>query len=295
MLATGIPPHLILSNELIDVAKQTEQLKAELIKQCAQLPNQLTTTMLAKFTIHGALPVTADDLRDMMGQLSAQLRSEFQQLASTAAARPLTDPSSSSSSSPLIDSDDADPRFTTWTWKGRLHPVPENWLFPSTDVKATWNLWHFGHVGDRIRPLRCLKKHDLNGTSVQTTLWSKTRGVMEEIALVMVEMDMAHTTAEVRRWQPGESAAAFDEAIVRLFEKLKEGATKTKGRWMEMLIPTLYNHTAPLRKARKRRREQEHGGDGDEGAAQQSAEEEAVAEAETEVEAVREVPEMRMG
>ena len=266
MLATGISPHLILSNELTDVAKQTEQLKTALLEQCARLPEQLTTTMLQRFAINGAIPLTADDMRTMMSQFTAQLRSEFQQLASNAAA-PLT----ASFSRTLTDFDDADsdPRFTTWLWKGRLHPVPEGWKFPSTDVKATWNLWHFGHLGDRIRPLRYLRKHDLNGTTVQIALWSKTSGVMQEIAHVMVELDMAHTTAEVRTWQPEESAVAFDEAIVRLIEKLKAGATRTKGRWMEMQIPTLYNHTAPLRRERKRKRKRPQ--DGDEGDAQQSA------------------------
>ena len=251
MQATGIPSHLILSNELSNVAQQTEQLKSALLEQCAQLPEQLTTTMLQRFSVQGAIPLTVDDMRAMMSQFTAQLRSEFQQLASSQAA--------TATASLLSDSIDvsSDPRFKTWTWKGRVHPVPEGWKFPATDVKATWNLWHFGHVGDSIRPLRYLKKWDLDGSAVQSSLWSKTSGVMEEIAQVMVEEDMAMTVDEVRRWTQDTSTAAFDGAIVKLIEKLKAGVTRSQGRWMEMQIPTLYNYTQPLRRERKRKREEE--------------------------------------
>ena len=253
MQATGIPPHLILSTGLIDIAKQTEQLEAAILEQCAQLPEHLTATLMQRFSINGAVPLTADDMRVMMSQFTAQLRAEFQQLAS-ASTPPAASSTLASAASLLMD---ADPRFSMWTWKGRLHPVPEGWKFPSTDVKATWNLWHYGHLGDRIRPLRHLRKHDLDGTSVQVALWSKASGVMEEVASVMVEMDMAHSTADVHRWSAEESSVAFDSAIVQLFERLKAGRTRTKGRWMEMLIPTLYNHTQPLRQERKRKRQAE--------------------------------------
>ena len=72
---------------------------------------------------------------------------------------------------------------------------------------------------------------------------------------MMVDMDMAHSTVDVHRWSAEESSVAFDSAIVQLFERLKAGRTRTKGRWMEML--TLYNHTQPLRQERKRKRQAE--------------------------------------
>ena len=73
-------------------------------------------------------------------------------------------------------------------------------MFPATDVTATWNLWHFGYVSDRIKPLRHQKKWDLDGTAKQTALWSKSCAVMSEIVRVMVEDDMAMTVDDVRRW-----------------------------------------------------------------------------------------------
>jgi hypothetical protein len=90
--------------------------------------------------------------------------------------------------------------------------VPENWLFPSTDMKATWNLWHFGHVGDHIRPLRYLKKAGLKNKA-QVTLWSKPRGVMREIEEVMVELGVVQSIKGVEALSAKDSAEAFDQAI----------------------------------------------------------------------------------
>jgi hypothetical protein len=117
MMATGIPPHLVMSNGLTDVVKQTQLLKEEMR---AELREVHAVEMLA-----------------------------------SAPTAPI-DPS-------------VDPRFQLWSWGGRLHMVPQGWVYPSTNIKDTWNLWHFGHLADKIRPLRCLKKFDLVGTA-QITL-----------------------------------------------------------------------------------------------------------------------------
>ena len=250
MTATGIPPHLILSNEFIDVAKQTQQLKLSLLEKCEQLPDVLTTTMLQRFSVNGAIPVTLDDMKTMIGQVVAQMRAEMNS-ASTAVTAALSSSSPTSSSSSDVSDD---PRFRVWMWKGRMHPVPQGWQFPSTDVKATWNLWHFGHVHDQIRPLRHLVTADLDGTAKQRTLWSKAHGVMTALAQTMVDMEMAHTVDDVTRWSAAESSVAFDSAIVQLVEKLKVGATKKRGRWMEMAVTTLYKYTSKEQQAAKRRR-----------------------------------------
>jgi hypothetical protein len=168
---------------------------------------------------------------------------------------PTTTIISSSSLNHLTDFD-ADPRFQLWTWGGRMRMVPEGWKLPSTDVKATWNLWHYGHIQDRIRPLRHLKKADLQG-STQITLWSKTNGVMAAIAATMVEMKKVETVEGVTKLSATESAAAFDDAIVELMESVRVGSTKGTVRWMEMSISTLYNHLKVVRQQRKRKRDEQ--------------------------------------
>lgn len=244
MVATGIPPHLVMSNGLTDVVKHTQALKEELLSRCAQLPKELTDTLLDKFTIHGAIPVTAADLTGMLNTIMAQMRAELREVR---ASQP-SDPLPSTHTHP-----NADPRFKLWSWRGKLHMVPEGWVFPSTNVKDTWQLWHFGHLADQIRPLRYLKKVDLSGGG-QIALWSKTHGVMTAIAGVMVEMKLVEACEDVMRLDREQSSTLFDQAIVQLMERVKAGSTRERGRWMEMSVPTLYAH---ILKVRKRKREEE--------------------------------------
>lgn len=135
--------------------------------------------------------------------------------------------------------------------------VPEGWRFPSTDVKSTWNLWHFGHVHDRVRPLRYLKKVDLTGAS-QCTLWSKCRGVMKAVAAEMVEMKLVQSGEEVKKMSAVDSSVAFDRVIAHLVEKAKAGSTRGSRRWTEMSISTLYDR---LRSVREKKRKRQHEGD----------------------------------
>jgi len=248
MIATGIPPHLVLSNELVDVAKQTEALKDALLAKCSQMPADLTTVMLSRFSINGAIPVTLDDIKSLLNNAVNQMRAELRDAIPTAT-------TTSSSPNSLTDPA-ADPRFQLWQWGGALHMVPEGWKLPVADVKATWHLWQYGHVEAKIRPLRYLKKADLQGGG-QISRWSKTNGVMAAVAQVMVEMKTVETVTEVRRLSAEESSAAFDTAIVQLMERVREGSTRTRGRWMEMSIGTLYNHLKGERGQRKRKRDEQ--------------------------------------
>ena len=250
MQATGIPPHLVMSNELTDVARQTEITREALLNKCKELPAELASVMLSRFSINGAIPVTIDDIKVLLNSAVNQMRSEWRDALPTTAA------AVSSSSNQLTDVD-ADPRFQLWLWKGRMHMVPETWKFPKTDVKAVWNLWHYGHIEEKIRPLRHLKKADLQG-SAQITLWSKANGVMGVIAATMVEMKAVETVEAVTKLSASESASAYDAAIVQLMEKVKPGVTRGSSRWTEISIGTLYNHLKVMRGQRKRKRDEQH-------------------------------------
>ena len=54
-----------------------------------------------------------------------------------------------------------------------------------------------------------------------------------------------------------DSSAAFDRPIVAFMEQVREGSTRARGRWMEMSIPTLYDHVNSMKKKRKRQEEQQ--------------------------------------
>lgn len=44
--------------------------------------------------------------------------------------------------------------FRTWMWGGKIRIVPEDFIFPSTDVKTVWRLWYYGNADLSIHPYR---------------------------------------------------------------------------------------------------------------------------------------------
>ena len=145
-----------MTNELNDVIKQKALLRDALLARYgelrSELPTEMVNVLLSRFTVNGAIPVTLDDIKALMSQAVSQMRTELRDA--------LPDPGRPSASASAPHEACDDPRFQWWTWGGSWHMVPEGWRFPSTDAKTTWNLWHFGHVADRIQPLRKLRAAD---------------------------------------------------------------------------------------------------------------------------------------
>ena len=119
--ATGIPTHLIMANEVTAVVNHIRQLKDALMQRCEGLPTEVTDVLLSKFSINGAIPLTADNMKEMLEAVVAQMRREIRDAH---AADPPALPS--------LISAPADARFHMWMWGARLHMVPEGWLLPSS-------------------------------------------------------------------------------------------------------------------------------------------------------------------
>ena len=198
MVATGIPPHLAMSNELTAVVKQSEALKGELLSKCAALPTDITNVLLSEFQINGAIPLTAEDLKSALAGAVLQLRADLREA--------LPDPARAAAALQNADGDDA--RFRLWPWGGQLHMVPEGWRLASTDVMSTWRLWYFGNAAEQIQPLRRLKKMDLVDAA-QITQWTKTNGVMKAITAQMVSLALVDSPEAVGRLSEADATAAF--------------------------------------------------------------------------------------
>ena len=124
--ATGIPSHLIVANELTVVVQKTEQLQEAVLSRCDGLPARLTDVMMNKFSIHGAIPVTMEDMKGMISEVITQVRSEIRELQVGGA------PAAAAPAQPSLIPSSADSRFQVWMWGGRMHMVPQGWKLPST-------------------------------------------------------------------------------------------------------------------------------------------------------------------
>jgi hypothetical protein len=261
MIATGIPPHLAMTNELTAVVRQTEALKTVLLSKCDELPTQLVDKLLSKFTINGAIPVTMDDFKTLLTAAVNEMRAEVRDAL----------PDRVRASAPQAHADaSGDSRFQLWMWGGKLRPVPEGWQLPSTDAMATWRLWYFGNVSERIRPLRHLHKSDL--VSKDVSRWSKTHTVMEEITRTMVDLKVVTREDDVGQLSEEAASAAFTQSIAALMERVRPGATRKRGRWTQMAPGTLYKY---VNETNKRRRLEAPAAEGQQAAAAAAAEDDA--------------------
>ena len=246
-MATGLPPHLTMSNELIAVAKQTEDVKERLLSLYATLPSEVASILLNRCTIQGVIPVTLDEIKALLAQAVSQMNANMREALPDAARAPAP--------AAAVDSASDGDGYRRWLWGGRFHPVPEGFRLTSTDVMSTWRLWHFGIPAEHVGPLRRLKKFDVVGPGQQTQ-WTKTNGVMHAITEQLVSVGVVESAEGIGRLSEDEATTAFTRAFAALMEQLKVGATRRRGRWMESSIATLYDRVLAWRTAQKRSREQ---------------------------------------
>lgn len=130
MTATGIPPHLILANRMVGMQKDMELLREEIIIELDGLPNALKACMLENFQINGVIPITRQDMQEMMKSSIEDLKISFDN-----ALKALQQPNGGlnavsreivANSSAIVERR----QYTTWLWNGRFHPVPQNFEFP---------------------------------------------------------------------------------------------------------------------------------------------------------------------
>ena len=249
MIATGIPPHLALANELLGVAKNVLECKAEIRSQCEMLPQLLTNTMLNKFTINGATPVTMDDMNKMMNtvveQITAKLSSSVQ--SSVSAGSTAADIESKNNSNP----------FAVWMWAAegksdmKLHMVPKGWKMPTMNIKDIWNMWWHGHYQDRIQPYRYLKMQDLINNA-QVTQLSKTRRVMSAIEEIARNNQYIEAEKPIHDLIGEERSNLYDAAFADLMELLYPGKPKEEHKRLgDQSISTVNNLLGQLGKRKR--------------------------------------------
>jgi hypothetical protein len=262
LTATGIPPHLAMSNELTAVMRETEAMKVQLLSQYASLPSDVVTTLMNKFVIQGAIPVTVDDIKALLTQAVSEMNTHMRNA--------LPDSARASAPAAAADTSNDEEGYRRWVWgrpKRSFHPVPEGWRLVSTDVMSTWRLWHFGIPADQIGPLRRLHAADLVDKAQKTQL-SKTKGVMDAITAQLISMGVVESELGIGRLSQDEATTAFTQAIVAVMEQMKPRSTQKRGRWNELRLPTLYGHVKTQEEkerqkdeAEKRRREQAEASD----------------------------------
>jgi hypothetical protein len=107
MIATGIPPHIILANGLVEVREES--------------------LLINRFQVNGVLPVTKKDVEEMVISMRDSVIQIFREGMQNLANNNI---SSSPNISPVNSAEISDAEYATFIWCGRYHPVPDNFSFP---------------------------------------------------------------------------------------------------------------------------------------------------------------------
>lgn len=129
MSATGVPPHLVLANRIVDMQKGMDLIREEVITKLDGLPEALKQSMLQNFNINGTVPITHLQVVEMMEKLQSSIQTTIQsallqnQISNSAAVVP------TNTSRTRLETETPS-SYITFTWNSRIHPVPENFRFP---------------------------------------------------------------------------------------------------------------------------------------------------------------------
>jgi len=214
MSPSGIPPHLTLSNELKCVTEKLNELKKEIISSCSELPRSVTNNILSKVAINGAIPITHEDMDQMMGNILQEVKKMHSSIVNN------SNTNNNNNNTNNTYEEPTDPRFQWFSWGGKLHMVPEGYNIPKVTLKEMWNLWWFGNIQNKIQPLRRLQSDSIQVKSQKTQL-SKTRKCMKEIAMEAVKMDEVKSIEDIPKLDRKRSYEVFDTAFTRLNKKMK--------------------------------------------------------------------------
>ena len=132
LTATGVPPHLIVANSVAGLPEELREemgvMKDTVVTKLVQLPEALKHTMLDNFQVEGTVPITRQEMQDMMrstiGDLKTSIETSLQ--AITLRSQVATAPSITEAANGMQDNI----HYATWQWEGRSHPVPQDFKFP---------------------------------------------------------------------------------------------------------------------------------------------------------------------
>jgi hypothetical protein len=128
LTASGIPPHILLANEIVKLRSDMVEKHNEIVEKLDEMPSQIKVLLLENFTVNGAIPITADQVTQMLNGLKSSLLEALENNARAIRcnAVPLNDASVVITNALTLTGN----ANIAHLWGGKFHPVPEGFRFP---------------------------------------------------------------------------------------------------------------------------------------------------------------------
>ena len=178
--ATGIPSEFNLANKVETLSVQLRDIR-EVISVKLSAPSGPVLSDIQQLMLgqHTSLEASIAALKD---SIVGELRDA---IASTAN---LQSTSRETAHFPAV-------RGQTYTWGGRMHPVPQSFKFPLCSTKHLFGLWYFG---DEHRvPYRKLESYDMLGDA-QKVNFTRAKKVMSYLGELAVEKGFVTSVSSIQ-------------------------------------------------------------------------------------------------
>lgn len=128
LTATGIPPHVLIANEMVKLQAEMEAIRIEVMGKIDEMPEKVKATLLENFTVHGVVPITQNQVTSMISNLQETLLEAVRQ-QSIALSTSISEVAEArrDNSVGIVPSDGT---YKTFAWGGRYNFVPQGFQFP---------------------------------------------------------------------------------------------------------------------------------------------------------------------
>ncbi len=133
LTATGIPPHVLLANEMVKTRRDLNDFKTIVIERFERIPEEVKQVMLDNFRIDGIVPLTPSQIHSMFSDMEARFVATItahNEILQQSWSRHSTSDVRSGTRTASGDNSANDGLYATFQWGGRFHPVPEDFSFP---------------------------------------------------------------------------------------------------------------------------------------------------------------------
>jgi hypothetical protein len=240
---TGIPPHLSMAKEMAEVVAKVDLVRNEILSACRQMPQALTDTLLTKFNVAGAIPVTMDDMKRMMNDVLNEVRQMHHVDKAVSAS---TSPSSTSS---------AVSGYASFEWGERIHPVPNNFILPTINIKDIWNLYWNGNKDLNWQPYRFLRGFDVSPK--QEGQLAKTKKLMGYIVEFARKNKLIEEGTKIDELTKENSSTLFDRSFGGLLDEVYGKDSIDAGRKGEASVATIYQRILDHKRKQEEEKERE--------------------------------------
>jgi hypothetical protein len=255
--ATGVPSSLAQTAQYNEMRKELKSMKESLMAVTEELPMKLKEQILNNFVVNGAIPITMEGVKDLIGELLAKIRGEIRESESNL----LHEVKSNHETMTVVNNHNESEFRWHQRADGRFYRCPSPFIIPKCGLRELWVFWWCGRADKRIGPLRRFDSKDMEDKTAHVSWHCKTKKVFNELKKIAESSNgLLSETERVEALSEERSAQLFDQVFKVLTKPEGKLYQKKYSRTGELSIGTIYYTFFPTQKhqvnPRKRKRQE---------------------------------------